>query len=112
MIKLINNLVANTTPKTARSNDPFWERAEVALLQALMFYLIYEAPEYEQNFSTVMTMLEFAGASEDEDTVTPLDILFVNLEEDEPKHIAVKQYRYLSRQQANCKEYLVSVLFG
>lgn len=93
VIKLINNLVANTTPKTARQSDPFWEKAETALLQALMFYLIYEAPEYEQNFSTIMTMLEYAGAGEDEEITTPLDILFSNLEQDNPTHISVKQYK-------------------
>lgn len=94
VIKLINNLIKNTTPKSSQSNDPFWEKAETALLQALMFYLIYEAPTYEQNFGMVMTMLEYAGASEDDETFqTPLDILFRSLERETPSHIAVKQYK-------------------
>lgn len=102
IIKLINNLISNTTPKTAKQSDPFWERAETALLQALMFYLIYEAPEYEQNFSTIMTMLEYAGTGDEEaDTMTPLDILFSNLDEDNPNHIAVKQYKVFKQAAGN-----------
>lgn len=103
VIKLINNLIANTTPKTARTSDPFWERSETALLQALIFYLVYKAPEYEQNFSTVMTMLEYAATDgdEDENRVTPLDILFNNLELEEPSHIAVKQYKVFKHAAGN-----------
>jgi type IV secretion system protein VirD4 len=87
-------LIKNTTPKSSQSSDPFWEKSETALLQALMFYLIYEAPPYEQNFSMVMTMLEYAGASEDDENFqTPLDILFRSLERENPGHIAVKQYK-------------------
>ena len=102
ILKLINNLISNTTPKTAKQSDPFWERAETALLQALMFYLIYEAPECEQNFSTIMTMLEYAGnGDEDADTMTPLDILFSNLDEANPNHIAVKQYKVFKQAAGN-----------
>jgi type IV secretion system protein VirD4 len=92
VIKLINNLIKNTTPKSAKSSDPFWEKAETALIQALMFYLVHEAPSYEQNFSMIMTMLEYGGASED-DEVTALDAVFRDLEKVKPDHIAVKQYK-------------------
>ena len=54
MLKLINNLIRNTTPKGAQSSDPFWEKSETALLQALMLYLLHEAPPEEQNFSMIM----------------------------------------------------------
>ncbi len=110
VIKLINNLISNTTPKNARENDPFWVKSETALLQALMFYLIYEAPEYEQNFSTIISMLEYAGASEDdEDYKSPLDVLFAKLDHDKPNHIAVKQYKvYKQAAGKTAKSILVS----
>ena len=57
VLKLINNLIRNTTPKGAQSSDPFWEKSETALLQALMLYLLHEAPPEEQNFPMVMEML-------------------------------------------------------
>jgi len=110
VIKLINNLISNTTPKNARENDPFWVKSETALLQALMFYLVYEAPEFEQNFSTIISMLEYAGASEDdEDYKSPLDVLFAKLDHDKPNHIAVKQYKvYKQAAGKTAKSILVS----
>jgi type IV secretion system protein VirD4 len=110
VIKLINNLIANTTPKGSQSSDPFWLKSETALLQALMFYLVYEAPENEQNFSMIMTMLEYAGASEeDENMVTALDVLFQQLEKESPNHIAVKQYKvYKQASGKTAKSILVS----
>lgn len=98
VIKLINNLIANTTPKSARESDPFWTKSETALLQALMFYLVYEAPKYEQNFSMIMTMLEYAGASEEDETMeSALDMLFNKLELTNPTHIALKQYKVFKK---------------
>ncbi len=94
VLKLISNLIRNTTPRTAGSSDPFWEKAETALLEALMFYLLYEAPEEEQNFGMIMTMLSYAEVSEqDENKRSPLDLLFNQLEQNKPDHIAVKQYK-------------------
>lgn len=93
-IRLVTNLIQNTTPKQARSNDPFWEKSETALLSAFILYLMHEAPEEEQNFGTVMFMLENATASEeDENYLSPVDILFAQLSQREPEHIALKQYR-------------------
>ena len=93
-LKLITNLIKNTTPKTAKSDEPFWEKAETALLTALILYLMHEAPAYEQNFAMIMYLLENAGASEEsEDYRSPVDLVFEALEEESPEHIAVKQYK-------------------
>lgn len=94
VLKLITNLIRNTTPRTAGSSDPFWEKAETALLESLMFYLLYEAPEEEQNFGMIMTMLSYADVrEEDSGHMSPLDLLFNQLEKNQPEHIAVKQYK-------------------
>jgi len=91
--RLVTNLFKSTTPKGSQSNDPFWDTAASMLLLALVFYLHYEAPPDEQNFAMVMEMLR-AGAIEDEDNPmpSPLDILFSELEMDNPDHIALKYY--------------------
>ena len=93
VLKLVNNLVRNTTPKGSQSNDPFWERAETALLEALILYLVSKAPPYEQNFPMVMEMINAAEVREaDEEYASVLDELFERLEMQEPEHLAVKQY--------------------
>lgn len=93
-LKLIDNLIKNTTPKNASSNDPFWEKAEIALDSALMLYLMSEAPEEEQNFEMMLYMMEYADVrEEDESYRSPLDMLFQALEEERPNHVAVKQYK-------------------
>ena len=93
VMKLVTNLIKNTTPKGSNTNDPFWERAETALLQALIYYLWHYAPEDEQNFGMVMEMLQSAKVREDdEDYMSPLDILFERKEMEDPDCIAVKQY--------------------
>ena len=94
VLRLITNLIRNTTPKGSGGSDPFWEKAETALLESLMFYLLYEAPEEEQNFSMIMKMLSYADVREDKETyVSALDLLFKQLSDNQPVHIAVKQYR-------------------
>ena len=92
--KLVTNLFKSTTPKGSQSQDPFWDTSASMLLSALIFYLHYEAPEDEQNFSMVMEMLR-AGAIEDEEDPrpSPLDELFAELELKNPEHIALKYYR-------------------
>lgn len=93
VLKLVTNLIRNTTPKGSNTNDPFWERSETALLEALILYLIYEAPKDEQNFPMVMEMIAAAEVREDDETYqSPLDELFERLEMREPEHLAVKQY--------------------
>ena len=92
--KLVTNLFKSTTPKGSQSNDPFWDTAASMLLLALIFYLWYEAPEEEQNFSMVMEMLRAGEVKEDDDMyLSPLDILFEKLEMENPDHIALKYYR-------------------
>ena len=92
--RLVTNLFKSTTPKGSQSNDPFWDTAASMLLLALVFYLKYEAPEEEQNFTMVMEMLRAGEVKEDEEMFSsPLDILFERLENDNPEHIAVKYYR-------------------
>lgn len=92
--KLVTNLFKSTTPKGSQSNDPFWDTAASMLLLALVFYLWYEAPEEEQNFTMVMEMLRAGDVKEDDDMyLSPLDVLFERLEVDNPEHIALKYYR-------------------
>lgn len=95
VIKLITNLIQNTTPKNAQQNDPFWEKSEIALDTALMLYLLHEAPPEEQNFEMLMFLIENAAQVEDdeENYISPVDMLFEALEEEKPEHIAVKQYK-------------------
>ena len=92
--KLVTNLFKATSPKGSTSNDPFWDTAASMLLLALTFYLWYEAPEDEQNFPMVMEMLRAGEVKEDDDNyISPLDILFNQLEVENPNHIALKYYR-------------------
>lgn len=92
--KLVTNIFKATTPKGSQSNDPFWDTAASMLLLSLVFYLWYEAPEDEQNFPMVMEMLRAGEVKEDDDSfVSPLDILFNQLEIENPNHIALKYYR-------------------
>ena len=94
VIKLITNLIQNTTPKNAQQNDPFWEKSEIALDTALMLYLLHEAPPEEQNFEMLMFMIENAATMEDDDEYqSPVDMLFQGLEEENPEHIALRQYK-------------------
>ena len=93
VLTLIDNLIKNTTPRNASSNDPFWEKAEIALDSALMLYLVSEAPPEEQNFEMLIYMMNFAEVREEDDQYrSPLDMLFRALEEEQPNHVAVKQY--------------------
>ena len=94
VLKLINNFIRNTTPKNAHANDPFWEKSEIALDCALMLYLLHEAPPEEQTMEMMLTMLEYGAAKEgDGDHQSPLDLLFEALEEENPNHIALRQYK-------------------
>ena len=92
--RLVTNLFKATTPKGSQSQDPFWDTAASMLLLALIFFLRYEAPADEQNFSMVMEMLRAADVREEDETyLSPLDELFERLEMREPDHIAVKYYK-------------------
>ena len=111
VLRLISNLIQNTTPKGSQSSDPFWEKSETALLQALMLYLLHEAPPEEQNFAMIMEMLGSAQVKEeDEEYQSPLDILFERLEMRKPDSIAVKQYQiYKQAAGKTAKSILISV---
>nr|WP_243868306.1 type IV secretory system conjugative DNA transfer family protein [Fusicatenibacter saccharivorans] len=111
VLRLISNLIQNTTPKGSQSSDPFWEKSETALLQALMLYLLHEAPPEGQNFAMIMEMLGSAQVKEeDEDYESPLDILFDRLEMRDPDSIAVKQYHiYKQAAGKTAKSILISV---
>ena len=111
VLTLIENLIQNTTPSHSKSSDPFWEKSETALLQALMLYLLHEAPPEEQNFSMVMEMIAAAEVHEDDDSYqSPLDILFERLEMRESDSIACKQYRIFKQAAGKtAKSILVSV---
>ena len=93
-LRLVNNLIQATTPKNSHESDPFWTKAETALLQAIILMLFHEAPEYEQNFSMVMRVLEYAEVKEeDEEYVSPLDLLFQAMERENPESVALRQYK-------------------
>ena len=94
ILKLVNTIIANTKGDGEKSGEDFWIKAERLLYCALIGYIWYEAPEEEQNFST---LLEFINASEaredDEEFKNPVDELFEELEKDKPEHFAVRQYK-------------------
>ena len=94
ILKLVNTIIANTKGDGEKSGEDFWVKAERLLYCALIGYIWYEAPEEEQNFST---LLEFINASEaredDEEFKNPVDELFEELEKDKPEHFAVRQYK-------------------
>jgi type IV secretion system protein VirD4 len=111
VLKLITNLIRNTTPKGSQTNDTFWEKSETALLEALCLYLLHEAPEEEQNFTMVMEMIAAAEVKEDdEEYQSPLDELFERLEIRNPNSLALKQYKiYKQAAGKTAKSILISV---
>ena len=111
VLKLITNLIRNTSPKGSQTNDPFWEKSETALLEALCLYLLHEAPEEEQNFTMVMEMIAAAEVKEDdEEYQSPLDELFERLEIRNPNSLALKQYKiYKQAAGKTAKSILISV---
>ena len=111
VLKLITNLIRNTTPKGSSTNDPFWEKSETALLEALMLYLYHYAPEDEQNITMIMEMLNYAEVKEDEeDYESPLDELFKRLEMVDSNSLALKQYKiYKQAAGKTAKSILISV---
>ena len=94
ILKLANTIIANTKGEGEKSTEDFWVKAERLLYCALIGFIFYEAPEKEQNFST---LLEFLNASEaredDEEFKNAVDLLFEDLERDKPEHFAVRQYK-------------------
>lgn len=93
ILKLVTTLIANTKGD-GKAGDEFWEKAEKLLYSALIGYIHYEAPEEEQNFSTLLEMLNSMEVREDDESFkNPVDMLFDELEEKDPDHFAVRQYK-------------------
>ncbi|MCR4907546.1 MAG: type IV secretory system conjugative DNA transfer family protein [Lachnospiraceae bacterium] len=94
ILKLVNTLMENTKSEEAQAGDPFWDKAERLLYTAYIGYIWYEAPPEEQNFATLIEMLEYSETrEEDEDFKNVIDLLFEELEQVKPRHFAVRQYR-------------------
>ena len=94
ILKLVNALILNTKGEGEKSSEDFWVKAERLYYSALIGYIWYEAPEEERNFITLLDLINASEAREDDETYqSPVDILFQQLEEKEPDHFAVKQYR-------------------
>ncbi len=94
ILKLVNTLIANTKGEGEKSGEDFWVKAERLYYCALIGYIWYEAPEEEKNFITLLDMINASEAKEDDESYqSPVDLLFAKLEESEPEHFAVKQYK-------------------
>ncbi|MGM9564780.1 VirD4-like conjugal transfer protein, CD1115 family [Evtepia sp.] len=94
ILKLVNALIMNTKGEGEKSSEDFWVKAELLYYSALIGYIWYEALEEEKNFITLLDLINASEAREDdEEYQSPVDILFQQLEEKEPDHFAVKQYR-------------------
>ena len=94
ILKFVNTLIENTKGDGEKSGEDFWVKAEKLYYCALIGYIHYEAPESEKNISTLLDMINASEAREDdEDFQNPVDLMFERLEEKEPEHFAVKQYK-------------------
>ena len=94
ILKLVNTIIVNTKGEGEKSSEDFWVKAEKLYYTALIGYIYYEAPEEEKNFTTLLDMINASEAREDdEDFKNPVDLMFDRLEEKDPEHFAVKQYR-------------------
>lgn len=94
ILKLVNTIIANTKGDGEKSGEDFWVKAEKLYYTALIGYIWYEAPEDEKNFTTLLEMINASEAREDdEDFQNPVDLMFERLEEKDPEHFAVKQYK-------------------
>ena len=109
ILKLVTTLIANTKGE-GKAGDEFWEKAEKLLYSALIGYIHYEAPEEEQNFSTLLEMLNAMEVREDdEEFKNPVDLMFEELAERDPDHFAVRQYaKYKLSAGKTAKSILVS----
>ena len=94
ILKLVNTIIANTKGDGEKSGEDFWVKAERLFYCALIGYIWYEAPEEEKNFTTLLEMINASEAREDdEEFQSPVDLMFERLEEKDPEHFAVKQYK-------------------
>ncbi|NCB67072.1 MAG: type IV secretory system conjugative DNA transfer family protein, partial [Bacilli bacterium] len=94
ILKLVNTIIANTKGEGDKSGEDFWVKAEKLLYQAYIGYIWYEAPDEERNFTTLLEMINASEAREDDETFkNAVDLMFEELEQKDPEHFAVKQYR-------------------
>lgn len=94
ILKLVNTIIANTKGEGNQSGEDFWVKAERLYYSALIGYIWYEAPEEEKNLNTLIEMINASEAREDDENFeNPIDILFKELEQKNPEHFAVRQYR-------------------
>ena len=94
ILKLVNTIIVNTKGEGEKSSEDLWVKAEKLYYTALIGYIYYEAPEEEKNFTTLLDMINASEAREDdEDFKNPVDLMFDRLEEKDPEHFAVNQYR-------------------
>jgi len=94
ILKLVTTIIANTKGEGEKSAEDFWVKAEKLYYTALIGYIWYEAPEDEKNFITLLEMINASEAREDDETFkNPVDLLFDKLEEKDPEHFALKQYK-------------------
>ena len=94
MLKLVNTIIVNTKGEGAQSAEDFWVKSERLFYSALIGYIFYEAPEEEKNFTTMLDMINASEAKEDDSEFqSPVDLMFARLEEKDPEHFAVRQYK-------------------
>ena len=94
ILKLVNTIIVNTKGEGAQSGEDFWVKAERLYYTALIGYIYYEAPEEEKNFTTLLEMINASEAREDDpEFQSPVDLMFERLEEKDPEHFAVRQYK-------------------
>ena len=94
ILKLVNTIIANTKGDGEKSGEDFWVKSERLFYCALIGYIHYEAPEEEKNFTTLLEMINASEAHEDDpEFQSPVDLMFERLEEKDPEHFAVRQYK-------------------
>ena len=94
ILKLVNTIIVNTKGEGAQSAEDFWVKSEHLFYSALIGYIFYEAPEEEKNFTTMLDMINASEAKEDDSEFqSPVDLMFARLEEKDPEHFAVRQYK-------------------
>ena len=94
ILKLVNTIIANTKGDGEKSGEDFWVKSERLFYCALIGYIWYEAPEAEKNFTTLLEMINASEAREDDpEFQSPVDLMFEHLEEKDPEHFAVRQYK-------------------
>lgn len=94
ILKLVNTIIMNTKGDGEKSGEDFWTKSERLFYSALIGYIFYEAPEEEKNFTTLLEMINASEAREDDpEFQSPVDLMFQRLEEKDPEHFAVRQYK-------------------